>query len=270
MYTPNNRILVIDDDKDLRDLLQQYLSRECFDVDCADGGAEMDIQLHEQRYDIIILDLMMPNEDGLSILRRIRPATRCPIIILSAKGQDTDKIIGLEVGADDYLAKPFNPRELLARIRALLRRHSTPQTAFSTELEPGKWPETRAKKPVVVFGQNTFNLQNHELLRNALPVKLTDSETHILTLFIKRRIKHSVATILSMHYMAVIATLLIEASTFTLRVCAKSSKMIRATQSIFAPFGPGATNSPLIMSAKRAKIAIRTESYSTTHFKTHI
>jgi len=189
MYTPNNRILVIDDDKDLRDLLQQYLSRECFDVDCADGGAEMDIQLHEQRYDIIILDLMMPNEDGLSILRRIRPATRCPIIILSAKGQDTDKIIGLEVGADDYLAKPFNPRELLARIRALLRRHSTPQTAYSTELEPGKWPETRAKKPVVVFGQNTFNLQNHELLRNALPVKLTDSETHILTLFIKCRNK---------------------------------------------------------------------------------
>ncbi len=118
MSTVKNTILIIDDDKDLRDLLQQYLCRENFSVFCASGGEEMNAFLQKRVFDIIILDLMMPTEDGLSILRRIRPVINSPVIILSAKGQDTDRIIGLEVGADDYLAKPFNPRELLARIRA--------------------------------------------------------------------------------------------------------------------------------------------------------
>lgn len=179
MNPQNTRILVTDDDKDLRDLLQQYLTKECFDVHCADGGTEMDRRLQAHTYDIIILDLMMPNEDGLSILRRIRPTTSTPIIILSAKGQDTDKIIGLEVGADDYLAKPFNPRELLARIRALLRRHPTTHSAIKTPVTP--------KPPQIIFGKNIFNINNSELLRHGQPIKLTDSETQLLTLFINNQ-----------------------------------------------------------------------------------
>jgi len=173
MNSPQSRILVIDDDKDLRDLLQQYLSRECFDVLCAASGNEMDSHLASHTFDLIILDLMMPAEDGLSILRRLRPAINTPIIILSARGQDTDRIIGLEVGADDYLAKPFNPRELLARIRALLRRNQPPQS-----ISPAM--------PDIKFGLNTFNLKNNTLIRNQQTIKLTDSETRLLQLFTTR------------------------------------------------------------------------------------
>lgn len=170
MSTQNASILVVDDDRDLRELLHQYLSRENFDVFCASGAEEMNAQLQAQSFNTIILDLMMPEEDGLSILRRIRPSTPSPIIILSAKGQDMDRIIGLEVGADDYLSKPFNPRELLARIRALLRRTQ---------------PTANDSAYTVHFGQNHFNTKNNVLMQNNREIKLTDSETLMLQLFIE-------------------------------------------------------------------------------------
>lgn len=114
------RITVVEDDAEIRDLVTSYLQKEGFDVvGCADGAA-FDAHLQTTTPDLVVLDLMMPGEDGLSICRRITPAL--PVLVLSAKGEDIDRIIGLEVGADDYLSKPFNPRELVARIRAILRR----------------------------------------------------------------------------------------------------------------------------------------------------
>lgn len=118
------RILVIEDDPEIRDLLHGYLARQGFRADVGDGGAALDrFRTTFGDPDLIVLDVMLPGEDGLSICRRIRAASRVPILMLTAKGEDIDRIIGLEIGADDYMAKPFNPRELVARIRAILRRN---------------------------------------------------------------------------------------------------------------------------------------------------
>jgi two-component system OmpR family response regulator len=117
------RILVIEDDPEIRHLVQDYLQRQGFRVDVGDGGAALDrFRSNYGEPDLIVLDVMMPGEDGLSICRRVRAASRVPVIMLTAKGEDIDRIVGLEMGADDYLPKPFNPRELVARIRAILRR----------------------------------------------------------------------------------------------------------------------------------------------------
>lgn len=116
------KLLLVDDDPELCELTQAYLNKQGFDVDCVGSGAAMDVYLAEKLPDLVILDLMLPGEDGLSIARRLKAGAGLPIIMLSAQGEDVDRIIGLEVGADDYLNKPFNPRELLARVRAVLRR----------------------------------------------------------------------------------------------------------------------------------------------------
>ncbi len=115
-------ILIVDDDHEIRTLVSRYLSRHGLRVKDAPDGRAMRQILKDWSIDLIILDLMMPGEDGLSLCRSIRATSRIPIIMLTAMGEETDRIIGLEMGADDYLAKPFNPRELLARIRAVLRR----------------------------------------------------------------------------------------------------------------------------------------------------
>src|SRR5512146_1786 len=119
------RILVVDDDQRLRDLLVKYLGGEGYEVKAVHDSAGMDKLLARERFDLLVLDLMLPGEDGLSICRRLRGAKdTIPIIMLTAKGDDVDRIVGLEMGADDYLPKPFNPRELVARIHAVLRRRS--------------------------------------------------------------------------------------------------------------------------------------------------
>ncbi len=120
--TPGNRLLLVEDDPELQSLVSGFLAREGFDVAVAGDGREADRALAASPPDLVILDLMLPGEDGLSICRRLRQATDLPILMLTAKSEDIDRIVGLEVGADDYLGKPFNPRELLARIRAILRR----------------------------------------------------------------------------------------------------------------------------------------------------
>ena len=122
-------ILIVDDDREIRDLTGRYLGKHGFRVDSAADAKAMDRKLRDGRFDLIVLDLMLPGEDGLSICRRLRAATRIPIVMLTAVAEDTDRIIGLEIGADDYLTKPFNPRELLARIRAVLRRAEGPGAA---------------------------------------------------------------------------------------------------------------------------------------------
>jgi two-component system, OmpR family, response regulator len=124
MSTPQRpRILVIEDDADIRELVQDYLQRQGFRVDVGDGGVALDrFRSIIGEPDLIVFDIMLPGEDGLSLCRRIRASSRVPILMLTARFDDVDRIVGLEMGADDYLGKPFNPRELAACIRAILRR----------------------------------------------------------------------------------------------------------------------------------------------------
>ena len=130
------KILVVDDDPKLRDLLRRYLGDNGFAVSVADGGQSMTRLWLRERFDALILDLMMPGEDGLQILRRLRASKdQTPVIMLTARGEEVDRIVGLELGADDYLGKPFNPRELLARIHAVLRRRPAGDQPGAPSLE---------------------------------------------------------------------------------------------------------------------------------------
>ncbi|MEW8500737.1 MAG: response regulator, partial [Candidatus Thiodiazotropha taylori] len=115
-------ILVVDDHQEIRTLLQRFLTDHEYRVTTASNGMEMKKRLQDAAIDLIVLDLMMPGEDGLTLCRNLRAESNIPVIMLTAMGEETDRIIGLEMGADDYLAKPFNPRELLARIKAVMRR----------------------------------------------------------------------------------------------------------------------------------------------------
>lgn len=122
-------ILVVDDHRDIRDLLAKYLTKHGYRVSVADGGLAMKKTIASSSIDLVVLDLMMPGDDGLSLCRDLRAKNELPVIMLTAMGEETDRVIGLEMGADDYLTKPFNPRELLARIKAVLRRtNSMPQS----------------------------------------------------------------------------------------------------------------------------------------------
>ncbi len=122
------QILLVEDDREIAGLVQRFMRGHEMRVKAVTSGREMDAALRDGRYDLIVLDLMLPGEDGLSICRRLRNDGAVPIIMLTAKSEEIDRILGLEMGADDYLVKPFNPRELLARIRAVLRRASTQET----------------------------------------------------------------------------------------------------------------------------------------------
>jgi two-component system OmpR family response regulator len=117
-----DQILVVDDDVEIRSLLGEYLAKNGFRVRAVKDGREMWAALEQSRTDLIVLDLMLPGDDGLDLCRMLRARSDTPVIMLTAKGEETDRIVGLELGADDYLAKPFNPRELLARIKVILRR----------------------------------------------------------------------------------------------------------------------------------------------------
>ena len=119
-------ILVVDDDREIRDLLVGYLSRHGYRVTGAADGKEMRRALSNWQIDLVVLDLMLPGEDGLTLCRNLRISSQVPVIMLTMMGEETDRIVGLEMGADDYLPKPFNPRELLARLKAVLRRSRAP------------------------------------------------------------------------------------------------------------------------------------------------
>ena len=167
------RILVVDDDPDLRGLIADFLRANSLEVETAGDGAEMDARLAARPFDLVILDLMMPGEDGLSIVRRMQRPERPAVIMLSAMGEDMDRIIGLEVGADDYLAKPCNPRELLARVRAVLRRRAADAGA--------------AHGPRRRFGEWTLDLVERSVARLGQPAAaLTDAEFRILAAFLDR------------------------------------------------------------------------------------
>ncbi len=173
-------ILVVDDDQRLRDLLDRYLGEQGFGVHAVASAPAMDKVMGKEDVDMIILDLMLPGEDGMSVCRRLRAAgRRIPIIMLTAKGDETDRIAGLDVGADDYLPKPFNPRELVARINAVLRRQSPVATS------PGAPDDSR--KPVK-FGPFEINLATRLLTRNGKQVGLTTGEFAMLKTLVRSRI----------------------------------------------------------------------------------
>ncbi len=169
-------ILVVDDHRDIRDLLAKFLSKHAFRVTTAADGREMRRVLANSRIDLVVLDLMLPGEDGLILCRELRGKSALPVIMLTAMGEETDRIIGLEMGADDYLAKPFNPRELLARIRAVLRRAtSLPET--------GAPPET----PVVRFADWHLDLAKRELVSaEGVLIPLSNGEFDLLRTFVER------------------------------------------------------------------------------------
>jgi len=169
MTTESNHILVVDDDRGLRELLQRYLTEQGFQVTTAPDGVAMAALLEDQHPDLIVLDLMLPGEDGLSLARKLRAQGDTPIIMLSARGEDVDRIVGLEVGADDYLAKPFNPRELLARIRAVLRRRRV-------RVAPA--PEQGYR-----FGPYRLDVDAYMLTKDGAPVALTTGEFTLLRVF---------------------------------------------------------------------------------------
>jgi two-component system response regulator CpxR len=132
----------VDDDAELCSLLSEFLSREGFTVDCEHDGRKGLARALKNEHDMVVLDVMLPGMDGFEILKRIRQQSRVPVLMLTARGEDVDRIVGLELGADDYLSKPFNPRELIARIRAILRRIQSPRVGGRIEvngvlLDPG-------------------------------------------------------------------------------------------------------------------------------------
>jgi two-component system OmpR family response regulator len=169
-------ILLVDDDPGIRDLVSDFLGRHGYDVTTAEDGAAMDraISASAQPFDLIVLDLMMPGEHGLEIARRLAGPGGPAIIMLSAMGEDSDRIVGLEVGADDYLPKPCNPRELLARIRAVLRRRIEPAAADPAGL-------------VAEFDGWTLDLVRRELSSpDGVLISLSDGEFSLLRVFVDR------------------------------------------------------------------------------------
>ncbi|MBI2307652.1 MAG: two-component system response regulator OmpR [Rhodocyclales bacterium] len=169
------KILVVDDDQRLRDLLSRYLGEQGFVVRTAESGAAMDRWLPREAFDLIVLDLMLPGEDGLSICRRLRAAEpQQAIIMLTAKGDEIDRIVGLEMGADDYLPKPFNPRELLARIQAVLRRRGNGA--------PGA-PAT--EEQVVAFANVEVDLAARTLKKGDEHLPLTTGEFAVLKVLLQ-------------------------------------------------------------------------------------
>ena len=171
-----DRIVVVDDDARIRDLLRRYLTQEGFEVLLAEDAKALNRILTRETIDLIVLDLMLPGEDGLSICRRLRAANDVtPIIMLTAKVEDVDRIVGLEVGADDYLPKPFNPRELVARVNAVLRRRqpSGPPGAPAAETEIHR------------FGAFEFNLATRSLARDGKAVALTTGEYSVLKVLVQ-------------------------------------------------------------------------------------
>jgi two-component system OmpR family response regulator len=168
-----DHLLVVDDDPQLRELLSDYLSRNGYRVTAVADGPGMWAALERFRVDLIILDLMLPGDDGLTLCRNLRARSELPVIMLTARGDDTDRIVGLEMGADDYLPKPFNPRELLARIKVVLRR---------TRSLPGQAGEARQFH----FAGWTLDVTARHLVSpDGVVVALSSSEYRLLRVFVE-------------------------------------------------------------------------------------
>ena len=172
------RILVVDDDGEIRRLVAKFLRENGFHVAVARDGHEMKACLNQTHVDLIVLDVMLPGTNGFDLCRELRRSSSLPIIMLTAKGDDTDRIVGLEIGADDYLAKPFNPRELLARINAVLRR-----TSSATSTPTG----TRSQLPRgFTFDGWRIDTTKRELLNaDGVVIDLSSAEYDLLIAFVE-------------------------------------------------------------------------------------
>lgn len=164
-----NRVLIVDDDAKLRELLASYLSDSGFAVMEAPNGTKALELLRREPFDAMVLDIMMPGLNGLDVLRTVRTFSSVPVLMLTARGDEADRVVGLEVGADDYIAKPFSPRELLARLRAVLRRASG---ATSSER--------------ITEGDLVIELSSREVLRSGERIDFTSLEFDILVLLVRR------------------------------------------------------------------------------------
>lgn len=172
----NKLIYVVDDNKDIRDLTSRYLNNNGFRTKVAKDGRALRALIKDTQPDLVVLDIMMPGEDGLSICRSLRETSQIPVILLTAMAEETDRIIGLEMGADDYLVKPFNPRELLARIKSVLRRvHSLP---------PNKLQDLESSK-IAKFDQWELDIKVRELTdKNDVSYMLSTAEYMLLSVFL--------------------------------------------------------------------------------------
>ena len=157
-------LLVVDDDERIRNLLSQYLVKEGFIVSTASGAEEARKKIQLIKFDLIILDIMMPGDDGLTLTKEIRDNSEIPIILLTAKSGTDSKIEGLEIGADDYLTKPFNPKELLLRVLSILKRSKSEENIDNE----------------IYFGDYTLNIEKRELTKSEDRVYLTDREMNLL------------------------------------------------------------------------------------------
>lgn len=171
-----NRILVIDDDVELCELLTDYLTPEGLPVEAVHDGRQGAERAHSGEYALVVLDVMLPGISGFEVLRRIRAESSVPVLMLTARGDDVDRIVGLEMGADDYLSKPFNPRELVARIRAIQRR-----------AQPRVERETGTGKAVgrLVVGDVELDPGAHTVLQRGHPVDLTSVEFAMLEILLR-------------------------------------------------------------------------------------
>ena len=174
VMTITPQLLIVDDDEDIRELLTAFFRQHGYSVLTAPDGAGMFSLMKQERFDLIVLDVMLPREDGFSLCRRLRTSSRVPVIMLTAMGDHTDRIVGLEIGADDYLGKPFNARELLARVKAVLRRTS--------EVHPGN--ATSETRPTMLFAGWRLDLAKRELrAADNMLVPLSGGEFDLLLAF---------------------------------------------------------------------------------------
>jgi two-component system response regulator BaeR len=164
-----NRILIIEDEADLAEVLQDYLQHHHYDAQIINDGAQVMRALQDYRPDLILLDLMLPNKDGLAICREIRAQSNVPIIMVTAKVEEIDRLLGLELGADDYICKPYSPREVIARVKAVLRRTLSDETASQPE-----YTRTTDTNHSLLMDENTLtaNLNGHELILTAVEFRL--------------------------------------------------------------------------------------------------
>ncbi len=168
----DHTILIIDDDKELCELLNEYLTSENFIIQCKHSGDDglMQIRTHANDYDLIVLDVMLPGKNGFEVLRELRSFSQIPVLMLTAKGEDIDRIIGLEMGADDYMPKPGNPRELVARIRAILRRSDNSSSSETEKIIIGNVELEPTARRASVDGEE---------------IELTSSEYNVLATLMK-------------------------------------------------------------------------------------
>lgn len=186
---PSARILVVDDDPDIGLLIQDYLQQ--FNLACTPvlSGEAMQAAMAAAEFDLVILDVMLPGEDGFSLCRRLRAQSAVPILMLTARGEAFDRIVGLELGADDYVVKPFEPRELLARVRSLLRRSqmSHSQHAPEVELAAARQPDAISDVPLVRFAGWTLDATQRQLTSpEGMVVALSSAEFKLLQVFLQR------------------------------------------------------------------------------------